>query len=593
MINDVSDEDKDTLLRSFSNFFDIYNSIIGKSYYLENANNPHLICTSDSISIVKLNTAWLDDNSSNNNDFLRVGTRHLQVALSEVSDVLESTINIAIGHHTLEDMLPEERIRILNEFDRNNIGIYFCGHQHKPNIKYYSEYDVLEFVAPGGYNDGYSNGGYIWGIIDTDIDFYKAEIYGWYDNKWCIESRLSETDDHGIYYFNTNKFKNHSQIAAIDCKTIGGHIPIRDLEKSLNSSNFDVHVYSGPIGDINGYTQESIEDFSQNIIRLVEKNDKVHLYPLAPIPMLISLGFELQKNSNITIHQFDRKTQSWVSSGQSWGAILEEPILEKNGSKTIVISISTSYNVEKEQINKVMGDSLYDYIGFKTDKIEAGYPLCFEDVDNIVEKIITIMDLNINKYNNIHLFAAIPAGMAVELGRRMLKTVYSNIHTYQLDNGVYKHALLINPRTLQQPIFNNNSNAIFIDKYNHNVCDLKIWGNIACGQKNAGDTNNDLCFPVLESILGNGEFFVVQAKGDSMINVGINEGDYVIIKKQSFASNKDIVVALIDGETTLKTLYRDDKKKTVILHPENEAYDDIEYNELEIQGIAVHVIKKL
>ena len=59
------------------------------------------------------------------------------------------------------------------------------------------------------------------------------------------------------------------------------------------------------------------------------------------------------------------------------------------------------------------------------------------------------------------------------------------------------------------------------------------------------------------------------------------------------ADDGQIVVALIEGETTLKRLYRDEKRKKVILHSENEKYDDIEFDCIEIQGIAVNVIKKL
>ena len=86
---------------------------------------------------------------------------------------------------------------------------------------------------------------------------------------------------------------------------------------------------------------------------------------------------------------------------------------------------------------------------------------------------------------------------------------------------------------------------------------------------------------------------MVVADGDSMINSGIEEGDLIIVKSQPTANDGDIVVALIDNETTLKRIYHDDKKKKIILHPENTEYRDVEYDNLDIQGIAVRVIKKL
>lgn len=591
VIDSMADTDISNLLESHVNFNDAYSRIFAEKDF--SWNKPHSITIKDNISVINLNTSWLDVDSSSNKDYLRIGTRLLQMELCENESQLNKSLNIAIGHHTFGDMIPEERNRVLDQFQRHNIGVYFCGHRHKPKIEYHNKYDVLEFVAPGGYHDGYSNGGYIWGIMDTDSDFYKAEVYGWYDNKWCIENKLDGTDEYGFYYFHTNKFEHHSNIVAVDCKTMGGHIPKRDLDKSLNNTNFDIHVYSEPIEAEDEYTRESIKDFSQNIVRLVEKNEMVHLYPLASIPMLISLGFELQKDSNITIHQFNRATQSWVLSGTSWGAKLEEPIIERNNNNTIAISISTSYLIEKQQIEDAMGNVLFDYIGFKTDKIEPGYPLYTKDFDNIVDEIISIMNSIVNKYDEMHLFAAIPAGMAVELGRRMLKTVYSNIHTYQLYQGAYQPKLIINPPTRNLIRGIDIGNTRYFDRYHKNVRKLPVLGKIACGDAKDSVNVDGQYFPIVDSILATGEYFVIIADGDSMIDAGIDEGDYIIVKSQPTAEDGDIVVALIDGETTLKRIRFDDKNKNIILHPENNKYEDIVYDCLDIQGVAVHVIKRL
>ena len=590
VIDSIKDEDVAMLLESHKNFNDACSRIFDEKDFV--LSKPHFISFKDNISVINLNTSWLDIDSSSKKDFLRIGSRLLQLEMADKSGQLNQSLNIAIGHHTLGDMILEERKRVLDQFKRNKIGIYFCGHRHKPSINFHSEYDVVEFVAPGGYNNGYSDGGYIWGIIDTDTDFYKAEVYGWYDNKWCIESKLDGTDDYGIYYFNTDRFKHHSQIAAIDCKIIGGHIPKRDLDKSLDNANFDVHVYNEPIDAVDGYTNESIADFAQSIVQLVEKNEKVHLYPLAPIPMLLSLGFELQKDSNITIHQFDRETQSWILSGESWGAKLEEPIVEKSNNKSIVISISTSYPIERKQIEETMGEAQYDYVGFKTNKIVPGYPLYSKDVDVIVESIISVMNHNINKYDEIHLFAAIPAGMAVELGRRMLRTVYSNVHTYQLVNGSYIPKIIINPTPIKALQGADVGNCRYFNSFGE-ILKLPVLGKIPCGEKRDGADNEGKVFPICDSVLDTGEYFVVVAEGDSMVDAGIDDGDYIIVKSQPVAEVGQIVVAFIDGETTLKRFFRDEKNKKIILHPENENYEDIAYDYLEIQGIAVHVIKKI
>ena len=74
-----------------------------------------------------------------------------------------------------------------------------------------------------------------------------------------------------------------------------------------------------------------------------------------------------------------------------------------------------------------------------------------------------------------------------------------------------------------------------------------------------------------------------------MIEAGIKEGDLLVIKKQNTAEDGEIVVALIEGEATLKRFYK--KGKKIILHPENKTMQDIVLSNCEIQGVLVSCIK--
>ena len=78
-----------------------------------------------------------------------------------------------------------------------------------------------------------------------------------------------------------------------------------------------------------------------------------------------------------------------------------------------------------------------------------------------------------------------------------------------------------------------------------------------------------------------------------MIDAGIDDGDYVVIRQQDTADPGQIVVALLEDEATLKRYYPEPEKKRVRLHPENEAMDDIIVKHCDIQGIAISVIKSL
>lgn len=98
-----------------------------------------------------------------------------------------------------------------------------------------------------------------------------------------------------------------------------------------------------------------------------------------------------------------------------------------------------------------------------------------------------------------------------------------------------------------------------------------------------------------ETVFGSGEMFLLRANGDSMVDAGIDDGDWIVVRKQNTAEEGDIVVALSDGLNNLKYFYKNKKKKCAILRSANAVknYKDIEAYDLQIQGIAQHVIKGL
>lgn len=132
-----------------------------------------------------------------------------------------------------------------------------------------------------------------------------------------------------------------------------------------------------------------------------------------------------------------------------------------------------------------------------------------------------------------------------------------------------------------------------IEKLNSNsgVIRAAVVGSIACGIPNLAEENVEEYVSLPRSMFGDGEFFILRANGESMIDAGIETGDLVVIRKQACAEDGQIVVALVEDEATLKRLYRE--KGKVRLHPENRAMDDIIVDGCIIQGIAVKVIKDL
>lgn len=116
-----------------------------------------------------------------------------------------------------------------------------------------------------------------------------------------------------------------------------------------------------------------------------------------------------------------------------------------------------------------------------------------------------------------------------------------------------------------------------------------LVGDIACGQPSFAEENIEASYALPEAIFGKGELFMLHTHGDSMIDAGIREGDLIVVRKQNTADDGQIVVALMDGEATLKRLFHKDGK--IVLHPENKQMQDIVVENCEIQGVLVSCIK--
>ena len=130
-------------------------------------------------------------------------------------------------------------------------------------------------------------------------------------------------------------------------------------------------------------------------------------------------------------------------------------------------------------------------------------------------------------------------------------------------------------------------------KSNNAIEQLGVVGSIACGSPMYAEENIETYISFPRALLGNGEFFILRANGESMIDAGIDDGDLVIIRKQETAEEGDIVVALINDEATLKRFYRDKKRRKIRLHPENAKLEDMYFDNIAIQGVAIKVIKDL
>lgn len=120
-------------------------------------------------------------------------------------------------------------------------------------------------------------------------------------------------------------------------------------------------------------------------------------------------------------------------------------------------------------------------------------------------------------------------------------------------------------------------------------------GSVSCGVGLSEEERVLEYVKLPKTVFGNGELFLLKANGDSMVDAGIDDGDWIVIKRQNFADEGDIIVALFEGMNNLKYFFRDTQKGCAILRSANDIknYADIEVYDLQIQGVAQNVIKAL
>ncbi|MBR3153352.1 MAG: transcriptional repressor LexA [Clostridia bacterium] len=120
---------------------------------------------------------------------------------------------------------------------------------------------------------------------------------------------------------------------------------------------------------------------------------------------------------------------------------------------------------------------------------------------------------------------------------------------------------------------------------------VPVVGKITAGAPILAVENVTDTFPIPIDFVGNSESFMLTVRGESMIEAGILNGDYILVKKQNTARNGEIVVALIGDEATVKTFYKE--KDHIRLQPENSTMDPIIVPDCEILGKVAGVFRKL
>ena len=145
---------------------------------------------------------------------------------------------------------------------------------------------------------------------------------------------------------------------------------------------------------------------------------------------------------------------------------------------------------------------------------------------------------------------------------------------------VLKGGLSENEKSSQKPVYNGRE-----------LVDVPVIGKITAGAPILAVENVTDTFPIPIDFVGNSESFMLTVRGESMIEAGILDGDYILVKRQNSARNGQIVVALIEDEATVKTFYKE--KDYIRLQPENSTMDPIIVPDCKILGVVGGVFRKL
>ncbi len=186
-----------------------------------------------------------------------------------------------------------------------------------------------------------------------------------------------------------------------------------------------------------------------------------------------------------------------------------------------------------------------------------------------------------------------------EIGKAVGLKSTATVHTYLerlADEGYIARKDKMG-RTLQlikggkpyRPGYNpKDAKTVFAGK---EMVDVPVVGKITAGAPILAVENITDTFPIPLDFIGNSECFMLTVRGESMIEAGIFNGDYILIKKQNTAENGQIVVALIDDEATVKTFYKE--KDHIRLQPENSSMEPIIVPNCQILGKVAGVFRKM
>lgn len=175
-----------------------------------------------------------------------------------------------------------------------------------------------------------------------------------------------------------------------------------------------------------------------------------------------------------------------------------------------------------------------------------------------------------------------------EIGEAVGLSSSSTVHSHlaALEAKGYLRRDPSKPRALEVLDFRDTDSAIDYGQ----VHAVPVVGHVAAGQPLLASENIEQTLPLPAEFAGE-QTFILRVRGESMIDAGILDGDFVVVRQQPTAGNGEIVVAMIEDEATVKTFYREADR--IRLQPENSTMEPIYARDVQILGKVVALFRRL
>lgn len=177
------------------------------------------------------------------------------------------------------------------------------------------------------------------------------------------------------------------------------------------------------------------------------------------------------------------------------------------------------------------------------------------------------------------------------LGLSSPSTVHVHLKALEGKGLIKRDPLKSRSIALTYPLGDTEELANVVNPSFSKVVNVPLVGNVAAGSPILAEENITDTITLPTDIVGDSPSFLLSVRGESMIEAGINHGDYVVVKEQPVANNGDIVVALIDDGATVKRFYRE--ADHIRLQPENSSMEPIITRDCSIAGKVVAVFRRL